>query len=835
MYYVFKGKRGNNYKYQIILKLYRGCEPVDRNHAALDPVIGFTIFDNDGGGLYSTIPNIPLQGPTFPRKQRNDPCIVNPPTVCYQIGTYSAVVTLPANKQGYTIAFQRCCRSDLLLNVYTQGSVGATFFTIIPGTENGVPGDNSPVFNQEEAVLICSKGRLDYNYAATDPDGDSLVYSFTEGFVGGNTRNNVPLPASSPPYPMLSYVSGFSSASPLGPGVTIDPHTGEISGRTDLTEGSYDVSVMVKSYRNGKLIGMHRKDFQVDVHDCHRVVLADIPPLINDCKSDIIQFTNNSTPGKTYLWNFGDGTTSDEYTPTHHYKDTGTYHAWIKVDPGSSCGDSMGAIVKIYPGFEADFSYSGSCLQFPTVFKNTSKNMYGVIDSLRWNFGAPGSFSDTSSKENPQFQYEQEGTFPVTLSVSTDKGCLQTDTQSLRIYDKPPLSVTPDTIMCYLNDLTLKAESSMKGSFQWAPLYRITGQNTATPVVHPERDTTYRVTFTDGEGCVNTDSVHLRIKTKLLVNAGNDTIICQGDPIQLHATSDENYAFTWYDGSDEVIGQNRDLQLQPVLNETYRVKVTLGSCMAEDIMRLKAVPYPVPYAAPDTSICYGDQVQLRGGGGAFYQWSGQGLSGDAIASPIVTPDDTALYTLTVTDTLGCPKPVSKSITINVVPPVNPFAGNDTIITIGQTFQLHANGGSQYTWFPVTGLSNPSISNPMVNWNKDIQYRVKVATAEGCYAFDTINLKYIKGPAIYVPNAFTPNGDGQNDVFRLIPVGITKMDYFRIYNRWGQLVFQSTRYMEGWNGYFKGKPADAGGYVWMAKGDDFNGNTIVKKGTVLLIK
>lgn len=835
MYYVSTGKEGNNYSYQIILKLYRGCEPPDRDHAPLDPIIAYTIFNNDDKSIYKTIENIPLQGPTFPKKQRNDPCIVNPPEVCYQIGRYAASVSLPVNKKGYTIVFQRCCRSDLLLNVYTQGSVGATFFTVIPGTENGIPGDDSPVFDQEEAVLICRKGKVDYDYTASDANGDSLVYSFTHGFGGGNGRNNVPVPADYPPYPSLSYVSGFSEGTPLGPGVKINPRTGHISGRTDLVAGSYDVSVMVSAYRDGKLIAVHRKDFQVDVHDCQRVVLADIPPLFNDCKSATIQFSNKSTTGKTYLWDFGDGTTSDEYMPTHVYKDTGTYHAWLKVDPQSSCGDSMGTEVRIYPGFEAGFSYSGSCLQFPVNFVNTSKNLYGNIDSLSWSFGDPVSISDTSSRGAPSYEYDHAGTFPVTLTVSTDKGCLQTDTQEIQVYDKPPLSVTPDTILCYLDGLTLKAQSSMKGSFQWAPLYRITGQNTATPLVHPEKDTTYRVTFTDEEGCVNTDSVHLRIKTNLLVDAGNDTTVCQGDPVELKAFSDENYAFAWYDSKNDLLGQSREVEVQSDQNETYLIRASLGSCEAEDRMTLKAVPYPVPFAAPDTTLCYGDQVRLRGGGGSSYYWAGPGLDDPANPSPVVTPLDTAVYTLTVTDTLGCPKPVSKNITIGVVPPVKAFAGNDTIITLGHTFQLHASGGTRYTWFPSAGLSNPFIPDPFVDRNSDIQYRVKVATSEGCFAYDSINLRYIKGPAIYVPNAFTPNNDGKNDVFRPVPVGIVEMDYFRVYNRWGQMVFETTKYMEGWNGYFKGKPAVPGGYVWMVKGKDFNGKSIEKKGTLLLIR
>lgn len=840
MYYVFVSKSSTNYTYNVTLKLYRGCEPVDNNHSALDPSVTFSIWNNDDNSLVATAGPAPLQGPTFPGKQNTDPCITNPPNICYQVGTYTAQVTLPVNKTGYTVSFQRCCRDNLLLNVNTAGDVGATYFTIIPGSQTGIPGTSSPVFTKEEAVLICKRGKIQYFDTASDSNGDSLVYSFAPGFIGGSGAQTVPVPTSPPPFQTFSYQNGFTAYDPLGPGVTINSKTGEITGRTDLTPGTYDVSVAVQAYNNGKLIATHHKDYQFTVYDCERTVLADIPPLFNDCKSFTINFPDNSTTGKTYLWNFGDGDTSTAYTPAHTYADTGTYNLWLKVDPTSSCGDSIGAVAKIYPGLNTNFSHSGNCLQFPTGFQNLSslnKN-YDSINALQWNFGVPGNFTDTSSQENPSYHYSSPAIYPVTLTVMTEKGCEQTDTQSLNIYDKPPISLSPgDTDMCYKDQLQLNASSTLGGSYSWQPAYNIIGQNAASPTVYPRTDTTYYVTFTDNEKCVNTDSVHLRVKNKLLINAGNDTTICKGDPVFLNGTSNDQYAITWYDNAHQVVAKTLQAQTVPTQNETYTLEATLGTCIADTFMNTRVVPYPVPYAAPDTTICYGDKIQLRGGGGSFYQWfPGSSLSDSIIASPIASPKDTTIYTLTVTDTLGCPKPVDTSVLVGVIPPVPAFAGNDTIITTGQTFQLQATGGNKYLWSPATGLSDPNIPNPLVTGNKDVEYVVKVSIEpEGCYAYDSLHVRYIIGPDIYVPTAFTPNGDGMNDIFRPIPVGIRRIDYFRVYNRWGQLVFQTTQYMKGWNGTFNGKPCDEGGYVWMVKGEDYEGHSIVKKGMVLLIR
>jgi gliding motility-associated-like protein len=124
---------------------------------------------------------------------------------------------------------------------------------------------------------------------------------------------------------------------------------------------------------------------------------------------------------------------------------------------------------------------------------------------------------------------------------------------------------------------------------------------------------------------------------------------------------------------------------------------------------------------------------------------------------------------------------------------------------------------------------------VVDYDKDIQYLLKVSNQQGCVGYDTLNVKYYLGPDIYVPNAFTPNGDGQNDRFRFIPVGIVQYDYFRIYDRWGQLVYSSVDFRIGWDGSVNGHPAAAGTYVWILQGKDLGGQTVSRKGTVTLLR
>jgi gliding motility-associated-like protein len=182
---------------------------------------------------------------------------------------------------------------------------------------------------------------------------------------------------------------------------------------------------------------------------------------------------------------------------------------------------------------------------------------------------------------------------------------------------------------------------------------------------------------------------------------------------------------------------------------------------------------------------------------------------------------------------GCSSDTLKD-TINIYG-TDAFAGNDTIAAANQPIQLNATGGLSYEWSPFTGLSATDIFNPIAVNPTDQTYYLRAFTPEGCESFDTIHIKIYKGPEIYVPGGFTPNGDGNNDLLRATPVGIKTFEYFMLYNRYGQPVFKTSDYRLGWNGKLSGKDQDSGTYVWMAAAIDFRGNKIFRKGTVLLIR
>ncbi|HEU4552773.1 MAG TPA: PKD domain-containing protein [Chitinophaga sp.] len=853
MYYKYLGTSNGQTQYLVTLKLFRICGNPGGNVAQMPPSVYFTIYSKDNGsqaGNYQFARKGAIQTVS---SALVDPCIVNPPSVCFEIGIFEGTITVPDNDQGYTVAFQSCCRDNFIENVIdthipndnNHPGNGATYIAELPGRNNGIIGSSSPVFAKDQAVVICAGKKFTYDFSAVDPDGDRLEYSFCDALGGGQTTNTgVPPPAVAPPYSAVPYKNPYNGDKPLGADVFIDPNTGIISGIAPPA-GKYVITVCVKEYRGSQLLGVHRKDFHITVTTCTRLVTAAMPDKYADCSGYTINFINNSTPGKTYFWDFGDGdtltTTSTDDLP-HTYRGDGVYTVKLYVDRASSCGDSATATVYVYPLFKPDFSASGLCTTKPTQFRNTSTTSSRTdnIDYYRWDFGDPAATNDTALMVgNPAYQYTAPGKYNVELLVRTKNGCERTYYDTVTIYDKPPLTTTSDTPLCHNNALQLQASSIVAGTYSWAPNnYFITGANTATPVVRPKVDTAYTVTFTDATGCVNSQRVAIDVKDTLLVTTQPDSTVCTGDTLHLRAVADGDYQYAWSDlGNNTVIANSPNASVTPPPPAaSYMMQVTLGTCFTRDTVNFKVVDPPHAYAGEDTTICYGDKVTLRATGGSSYIWTpADVLSAPTRSVTVASPLTTTDFIVTVTDVLGCPKPVNDTVKINVTPPVPAFAGNDTILIKDQPFRLHATGGARYAWSPVDGLSDPDIDTPLTLINHDITYTVTVYTEEGCFATDDIHLRFIVGPDIYVPNAFSPNGDGQNDIFRPLPVGIVHMDFFRVFDRWGKSMYSNTEYLKGWDGTVNGHPAAVGTYVWVVQGQDIHGNTLLRKGTVTLIR
>jgi gliding motility-associated-like protein len=869
MYYRYLGPGaiGGSSKYRITLRFFRECNPPvppgGQTPATLPSSAIIAIYNNTSpSSLYGQTINVPIDGAFETLKLiTKNPCITGAVDICYQVATYSTIVDLPNTSDGYVAMYQTCCRTNGLENVQLlpmqNGMIneGATYSCEIPGTKTLNTADNSSaVFSLKDTTLICKRTAFKLDFSATDPDAsDSLSYAFCAAYDRGITTDaSATTNYSSPPFKEITYVSGFSGAQPLGPGVVINPVTGIISGVAP-DPGYYTVNVCITEWRNGSVISIHRKDFTLRITDC-TLTGAELKPTYITCTGTSISFQNESTNSNvtSYLWDFGvvgiSTDTSTKPTPTYDYlqsgKDSGTYTIKLKVGTAGGCNDSTTAQVKVYPGFKTGFTTTGSCVLNNYLFSDTSTIKYGTVTSRLWNFGDPSTLADSSHAKDTAWKYAASGNVQLQLIVGNSIGCIDTITKPFVVTDRPSLSLPfKDTLICSIDTLMLRSNIT-SGTVLWTPAgvgpnsSRIMNRNTATPLVYPTDTTKYYVTVNDN-GCSNTDSVTVNVLQFISVKAGLDTGVCLTDTFRLRPVS-HALQYLWTSSTGESVDDVKYPLVQPMANTRYYVIANLGKCQASDSVFVTVSPYPIAAAGNDVTICYGTRVQLNGTtNGTSYLWSpAASLINPNTLNPIAGPTKTTMYIFSATNTVGCLKAKTDTVIVTVTPTILANAGRDTAVVAGQPLQLEATGGTSYVWSPATGLNNTLISNPISTLDTkfdSIIYTVRVSIGS-CYADDQVKVRiYKSAPDILVPTGFTPNGDGKNDVSRPALLGITRLNYFSIYNRWGQLLFTTSEENKGWDGNFGGLPQPSGAYVYQASGVDFLGNVIFRKGTVVLIR
>ena len=547
------------------------------------------------------------------------------------------------------------------------------------------------------------------------------------------------------------------------------------------------------------------------------------------CEDDTLSLTATSNYNNVkYLWSpdynikYRDSSVAKVY-PAHDttYSVTGTW--------GNSCTSTSSINIKVKQLAKPD---AGPDVAFCNGASGVQLNATGGDDYV-W---TPSSGLNNSNIPNPFAKPGATTKYFVSVGVT---GCSKKriDSVLITLRPNPPIVKTNDTLICSIDTLQLNASSQTGGTFVWSPNYNIINPNSPNPRVYPKTTTRYIVNLVDTFGCKNVDSVLVNVKNVVTINAGIDTSLCKGDTITLQPISDALH-YQWSPASSLDNSTNKYPRAYPLTTTQYIVIANIGKCESRDSVTVTVGPPPTANAGPDKTICFGDTVQLHATGGSIYLWSPPFYISDPhIADPIATPERNIRYQVRVTDTLGCPKPAYDTVFIKVYPKIIADAGPaDTSIVVGQPLQLKGSGGVSYLWTPNTGLNNSTISNPVATLSSSITYHLKVSNEIGCAASDTIRVNvYTVIPGLFVPNAFTPNNNGRNDVFTPIAIGIKKLNYFRVYDRWGQLMFATTEINKGWDGTFKGKPQDPAVFVWIVQAIDFNDKSITQKGTVVLIR
>jgi len=760
LYYEFSG--GNQYKITLIVyrDCYNGVPPFD------DPAF---IGVWDANNVLVTTINMASSNDSIEIENViNNPCFVRPVDVCYIKNKYEKTVTLPLIPGGYQLAYQRCCRNFSILNIVNPLNVGATFYCTIPGT----PVINSnPVFTVLPPPFVCAGLPFVFDHSAIDSDGDSLVYEICTPYNGASQSVPV-LDISSigsfyPPFTTVIYQPPFNTANLLG-GVplTINPQTGLLTA-TPNTIGQFVIGICVNEYRNGVFLSKTRRDYQLNVVACPTLVVAALQTPVLTCGSNTVQFTNNSFGASTYLWNFGDPTTtadvSTAFSPAYTYPDTGTYTvsliAYSAFNP--LCADTTVGTVTLLPDYVVDFNYSLTPCSYVVNFTDSSNSVSGVTTEWLWNFG---DGSPTSLVTDPVHTFPGPGTYVVTFRGKSLRGCIKTITKTIIIPPALTLSASSGSVTCSGLCTGQSAANIINGAapytFLWSdPLGQIT--STATGLCPG----TYTVTVTDSLGCIDSATATINSPVPLVSSTSSTDAYCNGLCI----------------GTATISGSGGTPPLSVVWNDPQS-QTTLSA----------------------TGLCPGTYIAI------------------------------------LTDINGCSVSNNATVTFsNFIPPLEAIISDSTIY-IGESVNLLANttGNFTYSWTPVSGISNPTIQNPTANPVINTTYYVTITDSSGCSNLDSVSVVVREvscvEPEIFIPNAFTPNGDNNNDKVYVRGNTIKELE-FKIFDRWGEKVFETNDPKIGWDGYYKGEIANPAVYVYYVEAVCFNNEKFFKKGNITLIR
>lgn len=334
----------------------------------------------------------------------------------------------------------------------------------------------------------------------------------------------------------------------------------------------------------------------------------------------------------------------------------------------------------------------------------------------------------------------------------------------------------------------------------------------------------------------NTGKIDTFVTTVVAVNnfftltaTANPSTICQGQSTTLLGSGTTNYSWTG--------GVSNGIPFIPGSTSTYTVTGSDGKgCSKTTSVTVTVLSaLSVSVTPPFTVLCLGDQVQLTATGATTYTWSpNQYMNSNSIPDPVVSPPVSTTYTVLGTDASGCTGTATATIDIVTDPTLTVTKSGDVECHIN-TVQLMASGAATYTWSPATFLSDPNsfITNATITEPTTF---VVVGTVGSCVVTDSIRVNVYNNDesAMFIPNAFSPNGDGNNDCLRVVNSAKFTSYYFAIYNRWGQRVFESETPTDCWNGEFRNEPAATDTYYYFMKGETRCGK-VFKKGDVLLIR
>jgi len=522
-----------------------------------------------------------------------------------------------------------------------------------------------------------------------------------------------------------------------------------------------------------KLILVDASGCQVPITGADSIKVFSIVPKFGaltapGCDSALVNFTDSSQilvdTLQSYLWTFGDGTTSSLTNPSHYYFNTATENVSLKIT-GNNCTDvytlPVNVIVHQSPVVSGTIPAS-VCVNSGANFSATNSSVPPGTISWLWQFGNGAS----SSAQDTSYTYTVSNTYTVSVTATNEFGCTDSAQGNITVQPFPGVDAGADSTICLGQTVTLQPTGAI--TYSWTSDPSLSCSNCTNPVASPDSTTRYYVSGTGPGGCASTDSV----------------LISVNRPITISLT-------------------------------------------------------------PVDSLCLGGSIQLNASGAEVYNWQpSTGLSSTTIPNPVASPGTTTAYTVTGSDTKNCFSAMATA-QVNVYPnPTVNLIDSVVTITVGSTYVPASTVSAdvtQWLWTPFAGLSCNTCAQPTASPVQTTTYQEKVTNQFGCSAADNVTVRVVcNQKSLYIPNTFSPNGDGMNDYFYPRGVGLYSIRSMRIFNRWGQVVFERVNFAandvsNAWDGKFNGKPQPADVYVYAIEIICDNGTVLTTKGDITLLR
>ena len=846
-----------NDQYALQLTVYRDCEngvPPFDSLASISIYNYAEVFDPSQSPLYQLL--VPYLGSDTIPVELADPCLVVPPGVCIERTIYRDTILLPFAQGGYQLAYQRCCRNGSIVNIQSPLTTGASYAAEISETSLSTC-NSAPAFVGWPSFFQCVNEPIVFDHSATDADGDSVAYRLYTPFDGADIGDPMPQPSGYPgPADTVAWVVGFGANDVFGSPMTlaIDPVTGLLTG-TPTQLGQYVVGVAALEYRNGQLIGATRRDFQFNIGTCGAPSSAFFAPQVI-CNSYVVSVANQSTNQDTVIWDFGDPLGNDRYSTynaMHTYGDTGTYTITLIVgNTALTCTDTLQRTVSLrLSTLQADFDYETlGCIDDTEVqFTGLVSDPVHGVAQVEWVFNN----TDTSYQLDPLISTPAQ-VINVQLTATSNNGCRKVVQEAIAV-PFYPLNTVDTVATCGLPGIVLNPGGSQELLYTWSPGASLHATDVASPIATPTETTTYQMVATSPDGaCTEVRDITVVVISEPSVVLPMETTSCS---LSLDLTAEvldgRPGQYLWF---DLVTGDTLAVTTSPSVTLPIAQQVTPIAVEFADAYgcRDEAFTIVTPgFVSSDTYTtelsCFGDTVivgveNLDPTQTLSYAWTDDVsiLSPLTDSAVIVQPDAPTLLTVLLTNQIGC----SRFDTVALDMPTGEYSAQASAspltIDLGESSTLSVtspNNIVQWSWLPTDSLTAPNAMSTEAWPTQTTLYTVVGIDSLGCRVSDTITVEVLRfggcePSSVYVPTAFSPNGDGFNDVLYVRSNTLTEV-YFEVYSRWGERVFATDDLTQGWDGTYKGEPLPPAVFGYQLRGLCIDGLEYVAKGSVSLLK